>query len=100
MKSFNDFLKINLENRITELETKMNTSIKKSYYQEIFETYFDISDANSFIVEDSFGAWVKYMKCQNNNIFKNKNRKECHYCSFLFLLVSLNKFAFYVNLNL
>ena len=69
MKSFNDFLKINLENKITELETKMNTSIKKSYYQEIFETYLDISDANSFIVEDTFGAEVKYVKCQNNNGF-------------------------------
>ena len=39
MKAHNDFLKINLENKITKLETKMNTSIKKSYYQEIFETF-------------------------------------------------------------
>ena len=69
MKSHNDFLKINLENKITELETKMNTSIKKSYYQEIFETFFDITDANSFIVNDTFGAEVKYLKCQNNNGF-------------------------------
>ena len=46
-----------------------DTSIKKSYYQEIFETFFDITDANSFIVEDTFGALVKYVKCQNNTGF-------------------------------
>ena len=46
-----------------------DTSIKKSYYQEIFETFFDITDANSFIVEDSFGAEVKYVKCQNDKGF-------------------------------
>ena len=69
MKAHNDFLKINLENKITELETKMNTSIKKSYYQEIFETFFDITDANSFIVDDTFGAEVKYVECQNKNGF-------------------------------
>ena len=39
----------------------------KSYYTEIFETYFDITDPNNFIVDDTYGAEVKYVKCQNDN---------------------------------
>ena len=50
---------------------KKKTLIKelqpKSYYTEIFETFFDITDANNFIVDDTFGAEVKYVKCQNDN---------------------------------
>ena len=69
LKNYYDSLRITLETKITELETKMNTSIKKSYYTEIFETYFDITDANNFIVDDTFGAEVKYVKCQNDNGF-------------------------------
>ena len=41
----------------------------KSYYTEIFETYFDITDPNNFIVDDTYGAEVKYVKCQNDNGF-------------------------------
>ena len=41
----------------------------KSYYTEIFETYFDITDPNNFIVDDTYGAEVKYVKCQNDNSY-------------------------------
>ena len=47
-----------------EFENKMKNS-----YEEIFETYFDITDANNFIVDDTYGAEVKYVKCQNDNGF-------------------------------
>ena len=39
----------------------------KSYYTQIFETFFDLTDANNFIVNDTYGAEVKYVKCQNDN---------------------------------
>ena len=41
----------------------------KSYYTEIFETYFDITGPNNFIVDDTYGAEVKYVKCQNDNAY-------------------------------
>ena len=69
MKNYYDSLKITLETKITELKTTMNTNIKTSYYTEIFETFFDITDPNSFIVADTYGALVQYVKCQNDNGF-------------------------------
>ena len=50
------------ESKISELENKM-----KSSYEEIFETFFDLTDGNSFIVDDTYGSEVKYVKCQNDN---------------------------------
>ena len=47
--------------------TLMKALQHKSYYTEIFETYFDITDPNNFIVDDTYGAEVKYVKCQNDN---------------------------------
>ena len=47
--------------------TLIKTLQPKSYYTEIFETYFDITDPNNFIVDDTYGAEVKYVKCQNDN---------------------------------
>ena len=47
--------------------TLMKVLQPKSYYTEIFETYFDITDPNNFIVDDTYGAEVKYVKCQNDN---------------------------------
>ena len=70
MKNADDLLKIELEKKIkiTELNSKL-AEFEKSYYQEIFETFFDVTDANSFIVDDTFGAEVKYVECQNKNGF-------------------------------
>ena len=62
LKNYYESFRIILETKITELENKL-----KSYYEEIFETFFDITDANSFIVDETFGAEVKYLKCQNDN---------------------------------
>ena len=64
--------KIILESKTTELETKIKNEFEnkmKNSYEEIFETYFDITDANNFIVDDTYGAEVKYVKCQNDNGF-------------------------------
>ena len=58
LKNYYDSLRITLETKITELETKMNTSIKKSYYAEIFEYFFDLLDPSNFIMSDSLGAVV------------------------------------------
>ena len=54
-----------------DINDSIGTLIKalqpKSYYTEIFETFFDITDANNFILDDTFGAEVEYVKCQNDN---------------------------------
>ena len=56
-----------LNNRFLALISQINTKQNKSYYAEIFETFFDITDPNSFILSDTYGAEVKYVKCQNDN---------------------------------
>ena len=60
-----------ISNSTKNINDSFGTFIKplqpKSYYTEIFETFFDITDANNFIVDDTFGAEVKYIKCQNDN---------------------------------
>ena len=74
----NDYGAVNLKQLNTAISTSKKdindstvTLIKalqpKSYYTEIFETYFDITDPNNFIVDDTYGAEVKYVKCQNDN---------------------------------
>ena len=62
LKNLNDALKISIENKIKSLQTK-------SYYCVIFETFFYITNPNSFIVADTYGAEVQYVKCQNDNGF-------------------------------
>ena len=60
-----------ISNSTKNINDSIGTLIKplqpKSYYTEIFETFFDITNANNFIVDDTFGAEVKYVKCQNDN---------------------------------
>ena len=60
-----------ISNSTKNINDSIGTLIKpfqpKNYYTEIFETFFDLTDANNFIVNDTYGAEVKYVKCQNDN---------------------------------
>ena len=60
-----------ISNSTKNINDSFGTLIKplqpKSYYTQIFETFFDLTDANNFIVNDTYGAEVKYVKCQNDN---------------------------------
>ena len=51
LNSFNDNLK-------TYLETKILSLQPKSYYNKLFEKYFNLTDASKFIMSDSYGAVV------------------------------------------
>ena len=67
LKQLNTAISNSTKNINDSFETFIKPLQPKSYYTEIFETFFDITDANNFIVDDTFGAEVKYLKCQNDN---------------------------------
>ena len=52
LMSFNDSLKISLENKIKLLQPK-------SYYNEVFEYYFDLLDPSSFDMDKTYGTNIK-----------------------------------------
>ena len=52
MKSHNDFLRITLQDEMKLLQ-------KKSYYEQLFEYYFDLLDPNSFDMENSYGSNIE-----------------------------------------
>ena len=52
LMSYNDSLKISLENKIRLLQPK-------SYYNEVFEYYFDLLDPNSFDMDNTYGSIIK-----------------------------------------
>ena len=47
-----------LNNRFLALISQINTKQNKSYYNTIFEYFFDLLDPSKFIMSDSFGAVV------------------------------------------
>ena len=67
LKQLNTAISKSTKNINDSIRTLIKPLQPKSYYAEIFETFFDITDANNFIVDDTFGAEVKYVKCQNDN---------------------------------
>ena len=67
LKQLNTAISNSTKNINDSIGTLIKSLQPKSYYTEIFETFFDITDANNFIVDDTFGAEVKYIKCQNDN---------------------------------
>ena len=67
LKQLNTAISNSTKNINDSIGTLIKSLQPKSYYTEIFETFFDITDANNFIVDDTFGAEVKYVKCQNDN---------------------------------
>ena len=69
LKQLNTAISNSTKNITDSIGTLIKSLQPKSYYAEIFETFFDITDANNFIVDDTYGAEVKYVKCQNDNGF-------------------------------
>ena len=67
LKQMNTAISNSTKNINDSIRTLIKPLQPKSYYAEIFETFFDITDANGFIVDDTYGAEVKYVKCQNDN---------------------------------
>lgn len=64
--SYNNATKITLGTKITTIETKLTPIITqipslqpKSYYNEVFEYFFDLLDPNSFDMDDTYGSNIK-----------------------------------------